>query len=271
VAGCPFSCDDCYVPALPAVKFRRDLLPDGRRTNTADTWGAWIEVRIRSVAVLRQALAKGKLDGRRLFLSPVADVYWPGERDYQLTRALLEALAERPVFDWLLISTRSPLVCRDPDLLARLGPKVEVGISIPTDREDVTRVFGRENPSLALRFQTARDLVAAGIPTRIHVAPLQPHTPAFADRLADAAHWFWLDWHAHPEAGFRPQYAAHGWRPSSPQDVAEFADQLQARAGAARVRFGQAHFADRWADISRAERPNPSPAVSDQIRPKGNP
>jgi len=251
LAGCPFSCDDCYVPALPAVKFRRDVLPDGQRTNTTAAWGSWVEVRTRSVEVLRHALDQGKLDGATLFMSPVSDVYWPGEREYRLTRALLEALVERPVIDWLLISTRSQLVCRDIDLLQRLGNRVEVGISIPTDREDVKAVFGRQNPSLAQRFQAARELVAAGVPTRIHVAPLQPHTPAFAERLADAAHWIWLDWHAHLEAGFPALYAAHGWHPSSPEDVAAFAEQLRGHIQPGRVRIGQAHFADRWQDARR--------------------
>jgi hypothetical protein len=203
------------------------------------------------VEVLRRALDHGKLDGATLFMSPVSDVYWPGEREYQLTRALLEEFVERPVFDWLLISTRSSLVCRDIGLLWQLGDKVEVGISIPTDREDVKAVLGRQNPSLARRFQAAHDLVTASIPTRIHVAPLQPHTPAFAERLADAAHWVWLDWHAHLEAGFPALYAANGWRPSSPQDVATFAEQLRGHMEPGRVRVGQAHFADRWENMQR--------------------
>lgn len=174
LAGYPFSCDDCYVPALPTVQFRRDVLPDGQRTSTAATWGSWVEVRTRSVGVLRHAIDQGKLDGATLFMSPVSDVYWPGEREHRLTQAL----------------------------------------------------FSRQNPSLAQRFRAAHELVASGIPTRIHVAPLQPHTSAFAERLADAAHWIWLDWHIHPEAGFPALYAAHGWHPSSPEDVAAFAEQL---------------------------------------------
>jgi DNA repair photolyase len=258
LAGCPFSCDDCYVPALPAVKFRRDVLPSGLPTNIVAAWGSWVEVRTRSVEVLRRALDQGKLDGATLFMSPVSDVYWPGEREYLLTRTLLEEFVERPVFDWLLISTRSPLVCRDIDLLRRLGDRVEVGISIPSDREDVKAVFGRQNPSLTQRFQVAHDLVAAGIPTRIHVAPLQPHTPAFIERLADAAHWVWLDWHAHMEAGFSALFAAHGWCPSSPQDVATFAEQLHDRMHPARVRVGQTHFADRWEDVQRETQQLPS-------------
>src|SRR5437773_11515436 len=84
LAGCPFSCDDCYVPALPAVKFRREVLPDGTRINTAAAWGSWVEVRVKAVEELRRALAKGLLTGARIFMTPVSDVYWPGEKRYQL-------------------------------------------------------------------------------------------------------------------------------------------------------------------------------------------
>ena len=152
-------------------------------------------------------------------MSPLSDVYWPAERTYQLTRRLLQILVDNPVFDWLLISTRSDLVRRDIDLFHGLGSKVEIGITIPTDREDVKAAFGRRNPALDRRFAAARSLMAAGVSTRIHVAPLQPHTATFVERLTDAAHWIWLDWHTHPGAGFGQAYAQLGWQTSNPEDV----------------------------------------------------
>src|SRR3954453_17842317 len=65
-AGCPFACADCYVPALPSVKFRRELLPDGRPLKAASAWGTWLEVRGRSPEILAKALEQGHLDGTRL-------------------------------------------------------------------------------------------------------------------------------------------------------------------------------------------------------------
>lgn len=253
LAGCPFGCPDCYVLDFAATRFRREALPDGRAMKTAGAWGAWVEVRVRAPEILGRALEQGKLDGSRLFMSPMSDVYWPGEggRDgYRLTRRLLELLAEHPVFDWLLISTRSDLVLRDIDVFQQLGDKVEVGISIPTDREDVKAVFGRHNPSLKRRFAAAEVLVEAGIPVRIHVAPLQPHTSDFAAKLAEAGNWIWLDWHQHSAVGFPRLYEEHGWSPSTPHDAEVLAEQLRARLGAARVRIGQSHFADRWKTIA---------------------
>lgn len=250
LGGCPFACRYCYVPSVRAVTLRRERLPDGQAFRSVPAWGSWVEVRVRSPDVLRRALASGKLAGKRLFMSPVSDVYWPGERQYRLTRRLLEAFVECPIFDWLLISTRSRLVCDDLDLLRRLGPKVEVGISIPTDRDDVIALFERRNPSLAQRFAAARDLVAAGIPTRIHVAPLQPHTPDFPARLAGAAHWVWVDHHGHPSVGFGALYRTHDWRPSRPEDAEAFAEQLRRHLPPTRARVGRPHFADRWGQIS---------------------
>lgn len=247
LSGCPFGCAACYVKALGSVKFRRDRLPDGQATSAVDAWGKWVEVRTRSVEILAKALDRGKLDGARLFMTPVSDCYWPGERNYELTRRMLELLAQRQVFDWLLISTRSKLILRDLDVLQQLGNKVEVGISIPTDREDVKRVLQPQNPSIEFRFEAAQRLMRAGIPTRIHVAPLeQPYTQDFPARLAEAAHWVWIDWHYHLEAGFEPIYAANGWKLSTPADAQAFADRLQARMGSARVRVGQPYFANRW-------------------------
>jgi DNA repair photolyase len=247
LAGCPFACRDCYVPDLGSVRFRRDALPDGRPTNNVSTWGDWIEVRTQSLAVLRAALDRGTLAGTRLFLSPLSDVYWPGERTWRLTRGLLELLAARPVFDWLLISTRSDLVLRDLDVLQQLGDKVEIGISIPSDRDDVKRALGSRNPSVARRFEAVRALSVAGVPVRIQVSPLAPYSDEFAPKLADSVNWVWVDWHAHVGAGFGSVFAAHGWQPSSPEDVATFARDLRERIGAERVQVGQHHFADRWA------------------------
>lgn len=251
LAGCPFACADCYVPGLGNVKFRRDLLPDGQATNTPAAWGNWIEVRVRALEVLQHALNRGKLNGAVLFMSPLSDVYWPGENDYRITRGILEMLAQQPVFDWLLISTRSDLVCRDIDVLQQLGSKVEVGFSVPTDREDVKAVFGRRNPSIHRRFAAAQQLMKAGVPSRVHVAPLQPYTADFAARLTDAAHWVWIDWHAHFEVKFAALYKDHGWSPSTPADAERLAVRISRHMSADRVRVGQAHFADRWDSIQR--------------------
>lgn len=254
LAGCPFACRDCYVADLGAVRFRRERLPDGSVTNAAAAWGRWVEVRVRSADVLHRALRRGTLYGARLFMSPLSDVYWPGEREEGLTCRLLQLLAEHPVFDWLLLSTRSDLVTRDADVLRHLGDRVEVGVSVPSDREDVKRALAPRHPSIACRFDAVRTLAASGIPTRVHVAPLAPHTPDFPARLADVAPWIWLDWHAHHAIGYGEAFVARGWRPSTPDDVARFADGLRARMGDARVRVGQPHFADRWAAIRAPSR-----------------
>src|SRR5262249_42295232 len=132
-----------------------------------------------------------------------------------------------------------------------LGDKVEIGISIPTDREDVRAVTGRRNPSIRLRFQAAAELVRAGVPIRIHVAPLEPHSADFAARLADAANWAWIDWHQHAGAGFRPLYAAQGWAVSTPGMAESFADEVRRHAESHLVRVGQEHFADRWHRIQQ--------------------
>ena len=134
----------------------------------------------------------------------------------------------------------------DLALLADSGNQVEVSISLPSDRPGVLRVLGERNPSPTTRLRAARPLTTAGIPTRINVAPLQPHSPAFAELLADSAHIVWVDWAQHT-SGFRDLYRAHGWRPSTRAEVEAFADELRDRMGADRVRVGAAQFRHpRW-------------------------
>ncbi|MGI8553970.1 MAG: radical SAM protein [Dehalococcoidia bacterium] len=249
LSGCFYGCRDCYVPDLPVVKFRRGALPNGRSTSAGSTWGAWVEVRTRAPEVLELALRRGQLAAATLFLSPVTDVYWPGERRYRLTRQLLPRfLAHRGAWGYLLISTRSQHILDDLDLLAALGDKLEVAISIPSDRPDVLRILGTRNPSVATRLWAARRLLQAGIPTRISVAPLQPHTPQFVDLLAESGATVWVDWSQHTSC-FASVYQEHGWSIPSRAAVEAFAAQLRSRVGDSRVRVGTAQFRSaHWPD-----------------------
>jgi len=103
-----------------------------------------------------------------------------------LTRALLEAMAEKPP-DFVLLQTRSPLVARDIDVIRRLGRRIRVSMTVESDREDVRRALTPSAPPYAARLRVVRELREAGIPVQIAAAPLLPHSPEFADRLAAAA------------------------------------------------------------------------------------
>lgn len=231
-SGCAFQCGGCYVP---------DLLFG--RAERLGGWGSYVEVREHAAAAVQKAAPD--LEGSTFFMSPVSDVYQPAERRYRLTREVLETLREIP-FDWGLISTRSPLILEDLELIRSFGSRLEVGISVPTDREDLRRKLDPKNPPVAARLNAARRLREAGTAVRLHVAPLQPHTDDFFRIAGEVADWVWIDHPCHARV-VRPVYQEHGLEEClSPGWVARQVERWKEALGAERVGYGMADFARRF-------------------------
>lgn len=231
-SGCAFQCGGCYVPDL---QFGRAEKLGG--------WGSYVEVRTRTVEAVRKAAER--LASKTFFMSPVSDIYQPAERRWRVTRGVLTALVDIP-FEWGLLSTRSPSILEDLELLRTLGARVEVGISIPTDREDLRRKLDPKNPPVAARLETARRLREAGVAVRLHVAPLQPGTDDFPRIAGEVADWVWIDYPCHVRM-VKPVYEAHGLEGClAPDWVRKQADRWRAVLGEERVGFGQETFARRW-------------------------
>ncbi|MFC5403125.1 SPL family radical SAM protein [Cohnella soli] len=173
--GCTFGCSYCYVRRMPIGLFR------------GEPWGTWVDRKKADPGKLRAELKREKGKGPvTVFFSTATDPYQPLEADAGVTRALLEEMvAEPPTF--VLLQTRSPLVSRDIDVLSRLGDRVRVSMTVETDREDVRRIIAPSSPPLAARWRVLRQLREAGIDTQVAVSPILPHTPAFAEKLADVA------------------------------------------------------------------------------------
>ncbi|GFN30270.1 SPL family radical SAM protein [Paenibacillus xylaniclasticus] len=169
--GCTFGCSYCYVRQMPVSLFH------------GNEWGSWVNIKQQSAELLRRELVKAKSKGPvTIFMSSSTDPYQPIEYKEQVTRSLLEAMAEeRPQF--LLVQTRSPLVTRDIDLLLRFGKQIRVSITIETDREDIRKVFTPNAPPVYARVQALRELAEAGVPVQAAIAPLLPCTERFAELL----------------------------------------------------------------------------------------
>ncbi|NRA01757.1 MAG: radical SAM protein [Myxococcales bacterium] len=168
--GCEFSCSYCYVREMPVQKLNPYRLP----------WSDWISPKRNAVELLERAAERGKLDRARIFCSSSTDPYTPLERSLELTRGCLAVMGSHPP-EALVLQTRSPLVTRDRELIARI-PSVVVSVTIPTDDESVRRHFEPNSPSLAKRIETLAILRAAGIRTQAAVSPLLPCDP---ERLAE--------------------------------------------------------------------------------------
>jgi len=84
----------------------------------------------------------------------------------------------------LVVQTRSPLVVRDVDLLARI-PSLLASVTVATDDESVRRLFEPNAPGTGLRLDALAKLRAAGVRTQAALSPLLPCDPERLARLLD--------------------------------------------------------------------------------------
>jgi DNA repair photolyase len=102
------------------------------------------------------------------------DPYQPIERRFKIMRGILEVLerAGHPVG----IVTKSNLVLRDLDILARMAKRnlVKVAVSVTTLDTKLARVMEPRASTPPRRLEALRQLTAAGVPTSAMVAPVIP-------------------------------------------------------------------------------------------------
>ena len=127
-----------------------------------------------AAALLRNELARPGYRCDPIALGTNTDPYQPIEREWKVTRSILEVLAahEHP----FTIVTKSALVERDIDLIAPMAAKrmARVYLSITTlDRELARRMEPRAAAPVR-RLQAIKTLHEAGIPVGVMVAPIIP-------------------------------------------------------------------------------------------------
>jgi DNA repair photolyase len=102
------------------------------------------------------------------------DPYQPVEREWKVTRSILEVLAacNHPC----AIITKNAMVERDIDILAPMAAKnlVQVYISVTTLDHDIARRMEPRASAPARRIEAIRRLARAGVPAGVMVAPVVP-------------------------------------------------------------------------------------------------
>ena len=139
------------------------------------------------------ALLRGELAARGYRCEPIAlgantDPYQPIEREWKITRSVLEVLAacDHP----LTITTKGVLIERDLDLLAPMAAKglVRVFVSIAMLDRELARKLDPRAPSPQRRLQVIKALRDAGVPVGVNVAPVIPQlTDRDLEAILDAA------------------------------------------------------------------------------------
>lgn len=163
--GCVFGCSYCYASFM------------GRFVGeTTDNWGRYLYAKINAVAVFAEDLARLTEGDRQatILLSSVTDPYQGAEKKYRLTRGVLEHLVEEDYPGLVSVLTKSPLVLRDINLLRQLR-KVEVGLTVTTTDDQISRRLEVQAPLASRRIKTLERLKAEGVPTYAFVGPLLPH------------------------------------------------------------------------------------------------
>jgi len=172
-AGCEHGCVYCY--ARPSHAYH-DLSP-----------GLDFETRLfakpDAARLLRRELAARGYVPAPIAMGTNTDPYQPIERDWRLTRQILEVCREtrHPV----TITTKSARVCEDIELLADLARADLVAVAISVTTLDA-RLSARLEPRASTperRLEAIARLAAAGVHVTVNVSPI---IPAVTDQWIEA-------------------------------------------------------------------------------------
>jgi len=160
--GCTHGCAYCY--ARPSHQY----LGFGAGTD----FDRNIVVKLNAPELLRARFAQRSWEGAMLAFSGNTDCYQPLEKRYELTRRCLEVCAEHrnPVG----VITKSTLVLRDLDLLARLSneARATVFVSIAFDNDADGLALDPWAPKVSRRFEVIRALSEAGVRVGVSTSPV---------------------------------------------------------------------------------------------------
>jgi DNA repair photolyase len=179
--GCEFGCHYCYarythefMEMWDSQDFERKIYA---KTDAPDQ--------------LRAELRQGRDKGLPIALGTATDPYQPAERQFEITRRMLEVFAEFRGLD-LSITTKSVLILRDVDLLQSLSSRhrFSVHITVTTHDERLARLLEPKAPAPAQRLEAVRKLTQAGIRVGVNAMPILPglnDAPSMLDALAGRA------------------------------------------------------------------------------------
>lgn len=162
--GCEHGCPYCY--ARPSHAYRN--LSPGIDFETR------LFAKVNAAELLRKELSKPGYRCEVISLGANTDPYQPVEREWKITRGILQVCAEfsQP----LGIVTKGALIERDIDILALMAEKrlVNVFISCNNLDHDLARRLEPRCPAPRRRLEAMRRLSDAGIPVGVLAAPVIP-------------------------------------------------------------------------------------------------
>jgi DNA repair photolyase len=142
-----------------------------------------IYVKTNIIDILKEELQYIK--NGRIIIGSVHDPYQKTEKEFELTKKILEMLKEFHFSCHIL--TKSPLILRDIDLLSHLNCMVTISLSSLDPQ--VLRIFEPDVPSPTDRLQTVRILRNNGITSGMALIPMLPYiVESELESIVKAAH-----------------------------------------------------------------------------------
>jgi len=155
--GCEFKCLYCYVRSNRVIS---------RKTKP---WGDYVDIRINAPERLEKELALKK--PKQVLLGSTTECFQPIERQYGITRQVLEILNKHKVFYAIL--TRSPIIT-DYIALLKQGFCKRIYFSINNYASSFKAQIEPRSPAFALRDQAVNLLLGEGLPVVPYFSPILP-------------------------------------------------------------------------------------------------
>ena len=191
--GCSHACRFCYVPSAATIKQGPKLAEYGVKDPDAE-WGNYVLLRpwdeqkfLTSLRAAENTPGKQlKPDGNRAVIyCSTTDPYQvirhtdaARQRDLAeharfLVRRSLELIRDCSTLN-VRILTRSPLARADFDLFRSFDKRLVFGMSLPTLRNDLAKVYEPKAPAPSQRLATLRAAKEAGLHVYVAIAPTYP-------------------------------------------------------------------------------------------------
>ena len=163
--GCEFGCTYCY------ARYSHEFLG-------LEEWLDFQEkilVKRSAPSLLPKELTPSRLEGKSIAIGTVTDPYQPAEKEFKVTRGILEVLALARGLT-LSITTKSSLIVRDLDLLRVITSRsrLTINVSLITLNRKLARILEPRAPTPERRLKTIRILSEAGLRVGVFAMPVLP-------------------------------------------------------------------------------------------------
>jgi len=180
--GCEFGCHYCYARYTHEFMEMRDGLDFERK----------IYAKVSAPELLRSELQACRDRGLPIAFGTATDPYQPAEREFRITRRLLEVFAEFEGLEFSITTKGAGLILGDLDLLKTISSRhrFSVHMTVTTTDERLARLLEPKAPPPWKRLEAVSKLAAAGIYAGVNAMPILPgitDSPAMLEDLVREA------------------------------------------------------------------------------------